>query len=159
MPGAEKHLAEPGSGADFSGLLADLTLAVGRLGESMRRNGEKPRVPWEACHPVWFTGQLGAGTNTLLNVNLYGPELPYWWDLRTLNFWGFTAGSVATYVNNVNGQQIANAVTPGEFTWSGQHLLAPQDSMIFVGTGITGVVNIVGQAIEVQSEWLAEYLM
>ena len=164
MAGELEHMAEPGPGPDFGGLLADLTLAIGGLRESVRNGYAKPRIPWEACHPVWFTGSipLTAGAGTLLNINLYGPELPYWWDVRSVRTWGFTAGTVTVYRNNpgsLSGEQFGAAVTPGEFSWSSQTLLGPQDGLVFGATGITGSVFVAGQAIEVAADWLPEYLM
>lgn len=154
-----KDAGSPGDG--FAGVLADLTVAVGRLGERLADREAKPKIPWEACHPAWFTGQipLTAGAGTLLNVNLYGPELPYWWDLRTISVWGFTAGTVTVYNNSVTGEQLGSITTPGQFTWSAHELLAPQDSLVFGATGITGSVFVAGRAIEVASAWLPEYLM
>ena len=156
-------------GPEFGGLLADLTVAVGQLRERMAEPGpQKPRIPWPACHPVWFTGQipLTAGAGTLLNVNLYGPELNYWWDLRYVSVWGFTAGTVTIYRNGLAGSTLGEQLgqttgVPGQFTWSAQTLLSPQDNLVFGATGINagGVVNVTGQAIEVETAWLPEYLM
>lgn len=160
MPGEEKHAAEP-VGTAPGGIALDLA-----VGSPARQEAEysRPRVPWEACHPVWFTGQipLTAGAGTLLQSNLYGPELPFWWDVRSIRVWGFTAGTVTVYRNNpgsLSGEQFGVATSPGEFTWSNQLLLAPQDSLVFGATGITGSVFVAGQAVEVAAAWLAEYLM
>jgi hypothetical protein len=125
------------------------------------RGPAHPRIPWEACHPVWQTGQipLTAGAGTLLQSNLYGPEVGYWWDLRSVKFWGFTAGTVNAYLNLINGEVVGTATTPGEFTWSANNMMAPQDTLVFNATGITGVVNMTMRAIEIATAWVPEYLM
>ncbi len=148
---------EPG----FTGLALEALL--GKLdGMTLARKGlAEPRIPWEACHPIWFTGSipLTGGAGTLLQSNLYGPELPYWWDVRSVALWGWTVGTVTIYRNSTSGEQFGAATTPGEFTWGAQKLIGPQDSLVFGATGITGSVFVAGQAIEVESQWLPEYLM
>lgn len=159
---------EPGGqGSGFAGAIADLTVAVGQISDSLAAGARKPvdpRIPWDACHPVWQTGSipLVAGAGTLIQSALYGPELPYWWDVRSVRVWGFTAGTVTVYRNNpasLSGEQFGSTSVPGEFTWSAQLLLSPQDSLVFGATGITGSVFMAMQGIEVASGWLAEYLM
>jgi hypothetical protein len=153
-------LGDEDGGQSFTGIAVQAIL--GRLDDlAAGLHKAKPRIPWEGCHPVWQTGQvpLTAGAGTLIQPNLYGPELPYWWDLRTISLWGWTAGTVTCYLNFTTGEQIAQAVTPGQFTWSAQIMLGPQDSVVVGATGITGTVNVIMRAIEVQAQWLPEYLM
>lgn len=158
--------ANPEAGADpgtFTGLAASAILGkLDSIADNTRPRAAKPRVPFEACHPIWQTGQipLVAGAGNLQLFNVFGPQMPYWWDLRTLSFWGFSAGTVSAFMNNLNGEQVALAVTtPGQFTWSGQMLMSPQDDLLFSATGVTGVVNVTVRAIEVETAWLPEYLM
>ena len=156
------HAGENGQG--MAGLIADLRLTVGQLAEQMKPKPATPKIPFEACHPVWQTGAipLVVGAGTLLQSNLYGPELPYWWDVRSVRVWGFTAGTVTVYRNNpaaLSGEQFGSTSVPGEFTWSGQLFLSPQDTLVFGATGVTGSVFMAMQAIEVVSAWLPEYLM
>lgn len=165
MPASERTWATVSPGEDagdrFTG--AALELLIGKLDQMAAdaRKPLRPRIPWEACHPVWFTGSipLTAGAGSLFQPNLYGPEVSYWWDLRVLNLTGFTAGTVTVALNAAGGQTIAVATSIGEFTWSAQHLLGPQDSLVFTASGITGTVAVAGQAIEVGAAWLPEYLM
>lgn len=121
----------------------------------------RPRIPWAACHPVPILGGilLTSGAGTLDQPDMYGPKDPYWWDLRDLAVWGFTAGTVTVYLNSTTGGFIAQTSTPGDFTWSAQKLLAPRDRLIFVAAGVTGSVQFGGQAIEIETAWLPEYLM
>lgn len=149
-------------GASFTGAAAELILGqLGEIHENTKPRKAKPRIPWEACHPIWQTGQipLSGGAGTLQQGNLYGPETPYHWDLRAISLWGFTAGTISIFLNNVNGEALGIATTVGQFTWSAQEILTPQDNVIFTATGVTGVVNISLRAIEVQTAWLPEYLM
>lgn len=120
-----------------------------------------PRIPWAACHPVPIMGAivLTAGAGTLDAADQYAPKDPYWWDLRDLSIWGFTAGTVTVFKNSTSGTQLAVTSVPGDFTWSAQKILGPRDRLIFVATGITGSVQFEGQAIEIETSWLPEYLM
>lgn len=165
MPAGERTSIDTLTGGehapDFTGVAAEIIL--GKLDQiaADAKRPMKPRIPWEACHPVWQTGQipLTAGAGTLVQPNLYGPEMPYWWDLRTISVWGFTAGTVTLYVNFTTGEQLGSTTVPGQFTWGAQEMLSPQDSILFGATGITGVVNVTMRAIEVETAWLPEYLM
>ncbi len=158
---AESDFAS-GLGAD---LVAGLHLTLGRIADTldgMARREAAERDMWQGVHPVpVLPGQipLSAGAGTLASPNLAGPNLGYWWDLRRLTAWGFTAGTVTVFLNNAAGEQLASTTVAGQFTWSGQILLAPDDYMVFVASGITGSVNIAGQAIEVADRWLPRYLL
>jgi len=157
MPASERTYAtmapEEGGGVTLE--------AIAALFNGHQEKKPKPRIPFPACHPIWLSGQipLSGGAGTLQQGNLYGPEMPYWWDLRTLSFWGFTAGTVTTFLNSASGEQIAATTTPGQFTWSAQIMLSGPDNLIFVASGITGSVNVALRAIEVETQWLPEYLM
>lgn len=136
--------------------------ALGKIQEAQAAQSKsRPRIPWASCHPVPILGaiQLAAGAGVLNQPDMYGPKDPYWWDLRRLTLWGFTAGTVTVNLNNVNGPVLATATTPGEFTWSAQHILSPRDILIFTASGITGSVEIDGQAIEIETLWLPDYLV
>lgn len=121
----------------------------------------RPRIPWRACHPVPILGAipLSSGAGTLDQPDMYGPKDPYWWDLRDLVAYGFTAGTITVYLNSSAGQPLAVATVVGEFTWSANHLLAPRDRLVFVASGITGNALVGGQAVEIETLWLPEYLM
>lgn len=147
-------------GGSFTGAAVELIL--GKLDQMAAESRQAhPRIPWQACHPIWLTGQvpLSAGAGTLNQGNLYGPEGGYWWDLRTISVWGFTAGTVIVYLNAVGGEELGSTTGPGQFNWSAQELLGPQDNIITQASGVTGSVNVIIRAIEVKTEWLPEYLM
>lgn len=159
MPAGERKPSPAVSGEggqDFSGLLADLRVMFGGLSEKITPG--VPVIPWEACHPVWQPGQIPSG-GTLDQADLFGPKDPYWWDVRSVKLWGFTAGTVTVYRNSTSGEQLAQATQTGEFTWSAQNLLAPRDHLIFGVTGLTGSVNLTVSAIEIQAPWLPTYLV
>jgi hypothetical protein len=152
---------EPAGSGQLSGVLAELALAVGKMGSQLERPLVRPRIPWEACHPVGPIGALSA-SGTFDTPDVLGPHDPYWWDLRRWSAWGFTAGTVTLFKNAtpaLGGTQIGSLSAPGNVTWSTQELLAPRDRLIITGTGITGNVQFEVRAIEVESRWLPEYLM
>jgi hypothetical protein len=158
MPAGERTYATLAPEENGDGVTLE---AIAALFDGHQNKKPKPRIPFPACHPIWLSGQipLTGGAGTLTQGNLYGPEGSYWWDLRTVSLWGWTAGTVTVYLNNTAGEQIAQATTPGQFTWGAQILLGPQDNVIFGATGITGSVNVILRAIEVETAWLPEYLM
>lgn len=144
-----------------SGLLAGATTTLGGLGAPGHADKLRtPVIPWEACRPVPIRASpitTAAGTVDL--PDQLGPHDPYWWDIKRLGAWGFTAGTLTVFLNNTAGEQLAAYSTPGNVTWSTQLLLAPRDRLILVAAGITGTVQITGQAIEVATPWLPEYLL
>ena len=160
MPLSERNkLAEldPAVGGEADGLAAQVGLLVGHL-TAQASKPVRPRIPWEACHPVEPQGAL-AGSGTFDAADLLGPHDPYWWDLRLFAAWGFTAGTVTIFKNAAVGQQIGALSVPGNVTWSAQKLFRPRDRLIIVATGITGNVQFSIEAIEIESRWMPEYLM
>ena len=163
--GRRNHAAVRGAEDDdgaLSGVLVELTAQVGAIREAMSRQAARgPRVPFEACHPVTFLGQipLSSGAGSLSIPDLYGPHDPYYWDVRALAFSGFTAGTVTVAENNTGALPIAQTTAIGQFTWSAQNILSPRDWLVFSATGVTGSVNFVGLAIEIETAWLPDYLM
>lgn len=163
MPASERTvptLEDPYASAPPGGWFAEIGAAIGHIQEHLA-GPPVPRIPWDAAHPVWFTGQipLSSGAGTLQQKDLYGPKTGYWWDVRSIQLRGFTAGTVTVFRNSTIGETVAQAAAIGEFTWSAQRVLAPEDQLIFQATGITGSVFVTGAAIEVATEWLPEYLM
>lgn len=114
-------------------------------------------VLWEDVHVAPIVGALGAN-GTLDQPDMYGPKEGYWWDLRRLTVSGFTAGTVDVYRNTVNGVVLYSFSAAGEKTWSKQQFLGPRDRLIFVVSGLTGSVQIDGQAMEVSAQYMPVYL-
>lgn len=166
MPGTERGWPtdQPEAAGAAAVAVADsdsIPAQVARKAAAGTAGPAEPRIPWRACHPVPIVGTipLSAGAGTLYQADMYGPKDPYWWDLRDLSVWGFTAGTVTLYLNSVNGPILAQASAPGDFTWSAQKILAPRDVLVFGASGVTGSVVFAGQAIEIEALWLPEYLM
>lgn len=145
---------------------ASLDLLLGKVGElvdKIDRREQRMQQLWQDVHPVPILPgaiPLVAGAGTLANFqDTCGPHDPYWWDVTRLTAYGFTVGTVTAFLNDPNGEQIASTTVPGQFTWSGNLLLGPRDHLVFTATGVTGNVLIAGQAIEVASWILPEYIL
>src|SRR5215472_12954642 len=164
MPAGDRNyaVANPaaGNGAAPSWAL-ELLAQVGQLSET-RAKPAHPRIPWEACHPVNPFGavNISAGAGSYIQPDLMGPTSPYWWDLREITAWGWTAGTVTVYRNFLtSGEQVAVFSTPGNFTWSTQKMLRPDDDLKISVSGITGNVQFQIEAIAIETAWLPEYLL
>lgn len=153
-------LESAGPAATPEGWFAEIGAVVGNIHRAVA-GPAMPRVPWEACHPAPITGQVPivSGAGTLQQKDLYGPKTGYWWDLRRLSVYGFTAGTVSVYKNNSFSNPVHVFTAAADQTWSAALLMGPEDQLIFVAAGITGAVTVEGQAIEVDTSWLPVYLM
>jgi hypothetical protein len=151
--------APPGMAA-----MVELAASVGDLRKAITEGGtgvlRGPKVPWEACHPVPIrAGAIATAAGTVDIPDLLGPHDPYWWDVRRIGAWGFTAGTLTLFLNSAQGEQLAAWSAPGNFTWGTSLLLAPRDRLVFVAAGLVGAAQITGQAFEVETLWLSEYLL
>ncbi len=152
----------PGLGAGLSGALE---VTLGRLAEAVDKMSARQRAAersWQDVHPVPILGgqvPLSAGAGTLDSPDQFGPHDGLWWDVRRLTTWGWTAGTVTVFLNSTAGEQLSSTTAVGQFTWSGQILLGPRDRLVISASGITGTVNIAGQAIEVAAPVLPAYLI
>jgi len=147
---------------------ASLEVTLGALADGLNAlvddKRSRPQQLWNAVRPVpILAGQvpLTAGAGTLDVPDRYGPMDGYWWDVRRLSAWGFTAGTVNVYLNDPSGlgELLASFSQAGQYTWSGQVLLSPQDRFVVIASGITGIVSVAGQAIEVSAQALPDYLI
>jgi hypothetical protein len=113
--------------------------------------------------PVLITAPqvpLAAGAGTLNQPDLLGPHEGFAWDVRRLTAASFTAGTVTAYLNYQADENIVVQWTQaGSFFFSGNVILGDSDALIFVATGITGQVTISGQAVNVPTPLLPEYLL
>lgn len=143
----------------------DLLLgAVTDLLDRDRRREERLQQWWQDLHPAplqtvsTLAPNPVAGTTIDLPDRLQ-PKDGYWWDVRRLNSWGWTAGSVNVCLNDPNGEVVGAFPQAGQFTWGGNILMGPRDRLIFVVTSnITGSLFIAGQVIEVAATILPQYL-
>jgi hypothetical protein len=144
--------------ADDPGSPGELRQMV--TGPDPARQPRGPKVPWEACHPVPLRpGVITTAAGTIDIPDMLGPHDPYWWDIRRIGAWGFTAGTLTLFLNSALGEQLASWSAPGNFTWGTSLLLAPRDRLIFVGAGLVGNVQITGQAFEIETLWVPEYAL
>ena len=159
--------ADTSLGAEFG---ATLDVTLGKLAQAvdrLTRRDEQEAQLWQDVHMVpilagGLTGSPAAGTVVTDLPDRMGPHDPYWWDVRRLSCWGFTAGSVNVFLNDAtgNGELVANFPQAGQFTWSGQVFLAPRDRLVVItASAITGSVFVAGQAVEISSTMLPRYLL
>src|SRR5215472_14620015 len=144
-----------------AGVAATLEVSLGRVAAALDKQENRRRRLAQLVTPAPFIGAvpLTAGAGTLDQRDRYGPMDGFFWDLRRITVDGFTAGSVAVYVNDTNTPRAANFPQPGDFTWSGQRFLFARDRLIFVATGITGTVQFSGDAINVSMRLYPEYVL
>jgi len=140
--------------------------ALGRLVELEEAKQRRRAELWQHIHTIPI--RAGALTNQVAQNGVldypdrYGPHEGYMWDVHRLSAWGWTAGSVAVYLNDSLGfgEQLANYSVPGQWTWGHrQMVLTPRDRVVVVATNITGAVYFAGQATEVEAPWWAEYIL
>src|SRR5215472_3891469 len=150
--------------AEGTGAAADAALEVtlGNLQatvERMDRRLQRLDNLWQNLRvvPVVFQPLIANGTTDL--PDRMGPKDGFWWDLRFLSSWGWTAGTVTVNKNDPNGAVLAQFPSAGQFTWSGQVWLAPRDRLLLTVTGLTGTVQCEGFAIEVSTQILPDYLL
>lgn len=150
-----------------AGLAASLDITLGKLAgkiDDYLSRQPRPGEMWQYLRPVPILPgsiPLAAGAGTLDAPGLLGPRDGFWWDVRRLSAWGFTAGTVNVYLNDAtgSGELVAAYTSAGQFTWSAHLLLGPLDRLVAVASGITGTVTLAGQAIEVSAQKLPDYLI
>lgn len=104
--------------------------------------------------------QLSGGDGTLQLPNILGPMTGQWWDIRRIAVWGFTAGTVNAYLSSPSGDLVLSWAAAGVTTLGKAHvLLRPNDSLVFVATGVTGSVTVALDAIQVEAPVIGDYLL
>jgi len=147
-----------------------LTASLGEIVDRLTRreeHAERAAVDlWQNVHmvPILYTGLTGLAGSTgavIASPDRMGPSTGFWWDVRRLSIWGFTAGTVNVYLNDIsgNGELVASFPQPGQYTWSGGLLLGPDDYLAAITAGVTGSVFLAGQAVEVGTRYLPDYLI
>lgn len=136
-----------------------------RIGRYLDQQDRERRDRWQSIHsvPIKASGLTGlAAANGVLDFpTMAGPEEGWWWDVRRISCWGFSAGTVSVYLNDATGAGELAGVFPsaGALVYGGNLFLGPRDRMVFVAAGVTGSVFVGGNAIEVAARWWPEYLL
>jgi len=153
---------------------ASLEITLGKLAATLGRAEQREqarRLRYSSLHTIPITGPplaAGLAAGAISSPETFGPHDGFIWHLTRLTANGFTAGSVTAYI----GESGASGTVPNYqnalVTWNSagtyffggvSTILLPHDRLIFYCSGITGTVLIGGQAIEMVSELLPEYLL
>lgn len=148
------------AGVSLQAGMAELTAAISGMCQRMDREWKFRERANDAFRQVPFiiNVPLVAGAATL-NPTQAGPDAGYYWSIRKLSAVGFTAGTVDTYVDNTGGEPIVPFTVSAVNTFGkGEQLLHPNSNIAVVAAGITGTVQIWGQADQFES-WLLPWYM
>jgi hypothetical protein len=142
-------------GVSLQASLNGLTAAVSGMCQRLDREWQFRQRANDAFRVVPFiiNVPLVSGAATL-NPTQAGPDAGYYWSIRKLSAVGFTAGTVSTYVDNTGGEPIVPFTVSAVNTFGkGEQLLHPNSNIAVVASGITGTVQLWGQADQFES-WL-----
>jgi hypothetical protein len=142
-------------GVSLQASLNGLTAAVSGMCQRLDREWQFRQRANDAFRVVPFiiNVPLVSGAATL-NPTQAGPDAGYYWSIRKLSAVGFTAGTVDTYVDNTGGEPIVPFTVSAVNTFGkGEQLLHPNSNIAVVASGITGTVQLWGQADQFES-WL-----
>jgi hypothetical protein len=153
-----------------AGLAVDAGLAVslGRVADMLERQCSRAQRLTQALHqvpigPGLITITASAGSFT--QDPAFGPNTGYFWSVRRLSCWGFSAGTVQMWLNNTSGELLPSFSQAGTNTFGrGEVLLNPNDNLFFTATGITlapgfAGVQIAGTADNGELWILPDYLL
>ena len=148
----------------LSAALGGLAASVGGLCTRMDREFERSARKSDVLRsgPFGVNVPLSAGATIggwfAQSPNL-GPPAGYVWSVRALVAQGYTAGTVTVYIDNPNGATFAGYPQAGLYTFGrGERLLRPMSQMVVVASGITGVLQLYGDADVFPSWYLPEYI-
>jgi hypothetical protein len=154
--------ADQGAGLEIQAQVS-LTAAVGDLVTELRasRGRHRDPVPLQQV-PLACPQFAGGGSGGLDYPDNLKAKTGYYWAVRRLALTGWSAGSVIVYVNGTvaaPGEPVALCPVPAVLTYGrGELLLNPDDRLIVVATGITGVVQLNGRADCFPVRLLASYM-
>ena len=127
-----------------------------KLSDKLTGESEFRKRKEETLYQVPIIGQLAA-SGTLDNPAQLQPVTGRCWSVRRLTCFGWTAGSVTVYINNL--EPAGPFPNPGVATYGrGEFLLMPHDKLVVVATGITGSVTLMGVADSFQEWYLPHYI-
>lgn len=147
------------------GLVASVQLSasVESLTEAMREQRDRLDRLTRAVRPVYITGipmTLSGGDGTLNVPNMLGPATGRYWDVHRITVSGFTAGTVTVYDSSTAGDTLLIIASAGsQFLGKAQMLLAPQRTLVFSASGITGTVAVSMAMTEIEARWIGDYLL
>jgi hypothetical protein len=102
---------------------------------------------------------LSGGNGSLVSPGQYGPPTGCYWSVRRITCWGFTAGTVAAYLDSLAGEAVAPFAQAGTFTFGrGELLINPQSYLLFQALAVTGTVAVAGRADQFPVPHLRYYL-
>jgi hypothetical protein len=164
---------EPGNLSDASGggglqVLAQLSASLGSVAVELRRQCDRQQRLTQALRQLTVGPgviPISGGAGTLSQDPMFGPNTGYFWSVRRLSAWGFTAGTVTVYLNQPGGEILPSFPAPGSNTFGrGEVMLQPLDTLIFVASGITlasGFGQVIVQGVADNGElWIqTDYLL
>jgi hypothetical protein len=131
---------------------AGLNLSLGRLATALEMQQQKAQRLGQALHQVTIGPGLipiAASAGTLAQDPMFGPNTGFFWSVRRLTAWGFSAGTVQVFMNSTNGELLPSFAQAGSLTFGrGELLLQPNDNLYFVASGITLAAGFAGVQIQ-----------
>lgn len=125
-------------GIDF---FAELRASINGLKEAADREARWRQRCAEAVRQIPFAGMIsltaGAGTTTRDRDKLQA-KTGYCWSIRRLTVYGFNAGTVTAYRNDLNGEPLCPFPVAAVNTFGrGEMMLMPGDALLWNATGIS----------------------
>ena len=144
---------------------ARLVACLTNLSTAVRRMQAWPRIPWEDCHPIPLEPLASSAAGPLIDER-WQPRQYYTWQIMLISvFFGAGATSAIAYEtadasgllpNNSRKSFVPDAANMA--VWEPKGLfLNPGDQLSFVSAG--GGITVTGQAIEIRTAVLPEYLI
>lgn len=149
-------------GADGAALeLAAMVGVVARASSAIERMaaaGHRPRVPWEACHPVPLNPLASSAAGAVSDERWEPREGFAWHVMRVTPKFGAGATAAVMYRDSVAADAWRlNTLSADGVAWEPRGLiLLPGQRLIAAGVG--GGITVNGDAIEVALDWLPDYL-
>jgi len=156
---------------DFSAqLLAGLNELSGKIGGLSSRLDREATVRQRAAQsfrqvPI-VKGINTAGSATTSHIEPHGPPQGYYWSIRRLTAYNYSAGTVTVFRDSpdgVNGEPMIAFPSAGVYTFGkGEMLLSPQTNLIVTWSGLTVItgnfISIWGAADQFET-WLLPWYM
>jgi hypothetical protein len=154
----------------------DLSFAVGlrasieSLATEVKRQNDRHHRLAQAIHPFTIPPMpltITSSAGSIYQPNITGPQMSKYWDVHRISVTGYSAGTVAVYLNQVGAELVANFTTPAtgsivgcQYFGKGHLVLTGNDSLYFSATGITaasGYLTISIAGVEIESAYIGDY--